>query len=282
MSAYLYSHSPRLYLLFYFFLSIACFTLTNSYFWLHYCISLYSASSNLLHLFCCSFLFLFTLYVLFLSKDRNYLPQHVHLMRVYTLCITYGHWIIIFVFIYMRTIPKLLEHYTIVLLFYTYLGLLSYRYNRRLLPLWADLVCQPVQRVLYLYTYLYYSNCNMLLKVATYLISLLVHAIYPTYLIKLYVLSNACMLDFTPLSYCASVDRAVAYVARCCIGILWHRSGYVCPAASVCVTHSCPLACMCVCVRGVQRMRAYSAWPIILHQPKWYLTTFFRTIWRCR
>ena len=88
--------------------------LTNSYFWLHYCISLYSASSNLLHLF-------------------------------------FGF-------------HKLLEHYTIVHLLYTYLGLLSYLYNRRLLPLWADLVCQPVQRLLYLYTYLYYSNCNMLLK----------------------------------------------------------------------------------------------------------------------
>ena len=135
----------------------------------------------------------------------------------------------IYIYIYMRTIPKLLEHYTIVLLLYTYLGLLSYLYNRRLLPLWADLVCQPVHILLYLYTYLYYSNCNMLRKVATYLISLLAHAIYPTYLIKLYVLSNVCMLDFTPLSYCASVDRAVAYVARCCIGILWHRSGSVCP-----------------------------------------------------
>ena len=166
------------------------------------------------------FFFLFTLHVLFLPKDGNYLPQHVHLMRVYTLCITYGHWIIIFVFIYMRTIPKLLEHYTIVLLLCTYLGLLSYLCNRRLLQLCADLVCQPVQRLLYLYTYLYYSNCNVLLKVATYLISSLAYAIYPTYLIKLYVLSNVCMLDFTPLSYCANVDRAVAYVARCCIGIL--------------------------------------------------------------
>ena len=67
-------------------------------------------------------------------------------------------------------------------------------YNRRLLPLWADLVCQPVQRLLYLYTYLYNSNCNMF---ATYLISLLAHAIYPTYLIKLYVFSNVCILDFT-------------------------------------------------------------------------------------
>ena len=37
----------------------------------------------------------------------------------------------------------------------------------------------------------------MLLKVATYLIRLLAHAIYPTYLIMLYVLSNVCMLDFT-------------------------------------------------------------------------------------
>ena len=129
----------------------------------------------------CSFLFLFTLYVLFLPKDRTYLPQHVHLIRVHTLCMTYGHWIIIFVlYIIYGTIPKWLEHYTIVHLLYTYLGLLSYLYNRRLLPPWADLVCQPVQRMLYLYTYLYYSNCNMLLKVATYVISLLAHAIYPT------------------------------------------------------------------------------------------------------
>ena len=93
-------------------------------------------------------------------------------------------------FFYMRTIPKLLEHYTIVLLLYTYLGLLSYLYNRRLLPLWADLVCQPVQRLRYLYTYLYNSNCNILLNVATYLISLVAHAIYPTYLIKLYAWWN--------------------------------------------------------------------------------------------
>ena len=93
----------------------------------------------------------------------NYLQQHVHLKRVHTLCMNYGHSIIIFVFIYMRTIPNLFEHYTIVLLSFTftYLGLLSYLYNRRLLPLWADLVCQPVQRLLYLYTYLYYSNCNI-------------------------------------------------------------------------------------------------------------------------
>ena len=199
-------------------------------------------------LFFCSFLFLFTLYVLFLPQDRNYLPQHVHIKRVHTLCMNYGHSIIIIfcVFIYMRTIPNLLEHYTIVLLLFTYLGLLSYLYNRRLLPLWADLVCQPVQRLLYLYTYLYYSNCNMLLT-ASYLISLLAHAIYPTYLVNLYVLSNVCILDFTSLSYCASVNRAmIAYGARCCIGILWHRPGSACPAAGVCVTHSCHLACMCV------------------------------------
>ena len=41
----------------------------------------------------------FTLYVLFLPKDRNYLPQHVHLIRVHTLCMTYGHWIF-FLYIY--------------------------------------------------------------------------------------------------------------------------------------------------------------------------------------
>ena len=160
----------------------------------------------------------------------------------------------------MRTIPNLglLEHYTIVLLLFTYLGLLSYLYNRRLLPLLADMACQPVQIWLYLYTYLYYSNCNMLLT-ASYLISLLAHAIYPTYLVNLYVLSNVCILDFTPLSYCASVNRAVAYGARCCIGILWHRSGYACPAAGVCVTHACPLACMCVYGRraACTRLRPY-------------------------
>ena len=154
-------------------------------------------------------------------------------------------------YIYMRTIPNLFEHYTIVLLSFTYLGLLSYLYNRRLLPLWADLVCQPVQRLLYLYTYLYYSNCNMLLT-ASYLISLLAHAIYLTYLVKLYVLSNVCILDFTPLSYCTSVNRAVAYGARCCIGVLWHRSGSACPAAGVCdaFVSSRMHVCVCVCVCG--------------------------------
>ena len=155
----------------------------------------------------CLFLFLFTLHVLFLPKVRNYLPQHVHLIRVHTLCMNYGHSIM---FVYMRTISKLLEHYTIVRLLFTYLGLLRYIHGRRILPLWSDRVCQPVQRLLYLYTYLFYSNCNMLLNVTTYLIRLLAHAIYPTYLINLHVLSNVCILDFTPLSYCASVDRAVA------------------------------------------------------------------------
>ena len=235
---------------------IVCLTLSNSIFLLHYCISLYSASSILLHLFFCSFLFLFTMYVLFLPKDRNYLPQHVHLKRVHTLCMNYGHSIIIFVFIYMRTIPNLFEHYTIVLLSFTftYLGLLSYLYNRRLLPLWADLVCQPVQRLLYLYTYLYYSNCNMLLT-ASYLISLLAHAIYLTYLVKLYILSNVCILDFTPLSYCTSVNRAVAYGARCCIGVLWHRSGSACPAAGVCDAFVSSRMHVCVCGRRAACMR---------------------------
>ena len=165
--------------------SIACPTLSNSYFLLHYCISLYSPSSIWLHVFFCSFFSLFTLYVLFLPNDRNYLPQHVHLIRVHTLCMNYGHLIIIFVFIYMRTIPNLLEHYTIVLLLFTYLCLLSYLYNRRLLPLWADMLCQPVERLLYLYTYLYYSNCCNMLLTASYLISSLAHAMYPTYLVKL-------------------------------------------------------------------------------------------------
>ena len=168
----------------------------------------------------------------------------------------YGHSIIIFVFIYMRTIPNLFEHYTIVLLSFTftYLGLLSYLYNRRLLPLWAYLVCQPVQRLLYLYTYLYYSNCNMLLT-ASYLISLLAHAIYLTYLVKLYVLSNVCILDFTPLSYCTRVNRAVAYGARCCIGVLWHRSGSACPAAGVCDAFVSSRMHVCVCGRRAACMR---------------------------
>ena len=67
----------------------------------------------------------------------------------------------------MRTIPKLLEHYTIVRLLFTDVGLLRYLHDRGLLSLWSDLVCQPVQKLLYLYAYLYYSNCNMLLNVAT-------------------------------------------------------------------------------------------------------------------
>ena len=157
----------------------------------------------------------------------------------------------------MRTIPKLLEHYTIVLLLFTYLGLRSYLFNRRLFPLWTYLVFQPVQRLLYLYTYLHYSNCNMLLNVATYLISVLAHAIYPTYLIKLYVLSNVCILDFTPLSYCASVDRAVAYVARCCIGILWHRSGSACPAAGVCDAFVSSRMHVCMCGRRAAHARVF-------------------------
>ena len=86
---------------------------------------------------------------------------------------------------------------------------------------------------------------------ATYLISLLAHAIYPTYLIKLYVFSNVCILDFThspivqvltePWHYVSGIDRVLPVLRP------------------VCVTHSCPLACMCVCVGGVWRMRASSA-----------------------
>ena len=249
MSALLVLSFPKTLFIILFLYPIVCFILTNSYFSLHYCISLYSASSILLHLF---FLFLFTLYVLFLPKDRNYLPQHVLLIRVHTLCMTYGHWIF---FIYMRTIPKLLEHYSIVLLLYTNLSLLSYLYNRRLLPLWADLVCQPVQRLLYLYTYLYNSNCNMF---ATYLISLLAHAIYPTYLIKLYVFSNVCILDFTQ----SPIVQVLTEPSHMLLGVVSVSCGIdrVLPVLRpVCVTHSCPLACMCVCVGGVWRMRASSA-----------------------
>ena len=63
--------------------------------------------------FFCSFLFLFTLYVLFLPKDRNYLPQHVLLIRVHTLCMTYGHWIF---FIYIC--EQFLYYLNITLLFF--------------------------------------------------------------------------------------------------------------------------------------------------------------------
>ena len=128
MSALLVFSFPKTF--FFFLYSIACPTLSNSYFLLHYCISLYSASSIWLHLFFCSFFLSSPCMFLFLPKDRNYLPQHVHLIRVHTLCMNYGHLIIIFVFIYMRTIPNLLELYTIVLLLFTYLCLVSYLYNR--------------------------------------------------------------------------------------------------------------------------------------------------------
>ena len=164
-------------------------------------------------------------------------------------------WALDFFYIYMRTIPILLEHYSIVLLLYTNLSLLSYLYNRRLLPLWADLVCQPVQRLLYLYTYLYNSNCNMF---ATYLISLLAHAIYPTYLIKLYVFSNACILDFTQ----SPIVQVLTEPSHVLLGVVSVSCGIdrVLPVLRpVCVTHSCHLACMCVCVGGVWRMRASSA-----------------------
>ena len=149
-------------------------------------------------------------------------------------------------FIYMRTIPKLLEHYSIVLLLYTNLSLLSYLSNRRPLPLWEDLVCQPVQRLLYLYTYLYNSNCNMF---ATYLISLLAHAIYPTYLIKLYVFSNVCILDFTH----SPIVQVLTEPSHMLLGVVSLSCGIdrVLPVMRpVCVTHSCPLACMCVCVEA--------------------------------
>ena len=246
---------PKDFIYYSIFVSHCMFILTNSYFSLHYCISLYSASSILLHLFFCSFLFLFTLYVLFLPKDRNYLPQHVLLIRVHTLCMTYGHWIF---FIYIC--EQFLTYLNITLLFfccraYTNLSLLSYLYNRRLLPLWADLVCQPVQRLLYLYTYLYNSNCNMF---ATYLISLLAHAIYPTYLIKLYVFSNVCILDFTQ----SPIVQVLTEPSHVLLGVVSVSCGIdrVLPVLRpVCVTHSCHLACMCVCVGGVWRMRASSA-----------------------
>ena len=56
MSALLVLSFPKTLFIILFLYPIACFILTNSYFSLHYCISLYSASSILLHLF---FLFFF-------------------------------------------------------------------------------------------------------------------------------------------------------------------------------------------------------------------------------
>ena len=117
MSALLVFSFPKTLFIILFLYAIACFTLTNSYFSLHYCISLYSASSILLHLFfVVLFLFLFTLYVLFLPKDRNYLHQHVRLIRVHTMCMTYGHWIIIIFFLYIC--EQFLNYLNITLLFF--------------------------------------------------------------------------------------------------------------------------------------------------------------------
>ena len=98
----------------------------------------------------------------------------------------------------------------------------------------------------------------MLLNVATYLISLFAHAIYPTYLIKLYVLSNICILDFTH----SSIVQVLTEPSLMLLGVVSASCGIdrVLPVLRpVCVTHSCPLACMCVCVGGVWRMRASSA-----------------------
>ena len=92
-------------------------------------------------------------------------------------------------------------------------------YNRRLLPLMGRSGVPARARLLYLYTYLYNSNCNMLLNVAIYLISLLSHAIYPTYLIKLYVLSNVCIIDFTH----SPIVQVLTEPSHMLLGILWHR-----------------------------------------------------------
>ena len=258
-STLLVSSFPKTLFIILFLYPIACFTLTNSYFSLHYCISLYSASSILLHLF---FLLFFVSYhpVCFvLTKGPQLLtstcPFNTSAYSVHDLWALDYFFIYIYIYIYMRTIPKLLEHYSIVILLYTNFSLLSYLYNRRLLPLWADLVCQPVQRLLYVYTYLYNSNCNMF---ATYLISLLAHAIYPTYLIKLYALSNVCILDFTH----SPTVQVLTEPSHMLLGVVSVYCGIdrVLPVMRpVCVTHSCPLTCMCVCVGGVWRMRASSA-----------------------
>ena len=244
---------PKDFIYYSIFVSHCMFILTNSYFSLHYCISLYSASSILLHLFCLFFFVSFHPVCFVLTKGPKRLtstcPFNTSAYSVHDL------WALDFFYIYMRTIPKLLEHYSIVLLLYTNLSLLSYLYNRRLLPLWADLVCQPVQRLLYLYTYLYNSNCNMF---ATYLISLLAHAIYPTYLIKLYVFSNVYILDFTQ----SPIVQVLTEPSHVLLGVVSVSCGIdrVLPVLRpVCVTHSCHLACMCVCVGGVWRMRASSA-----------------------
>ena len=99
-----------------------------------------------------------------------------------------------------------------------------------------------------------------MLLTASNLISLLAHAIYPTYLVKLCVLSNVCILDFNPFPYCAIVDRAVAYVARCCIGnTLRHRSGSACPVAGVCDAFVSSRMHVCMCGRRAVRARVFGA-----------------------
>ena len=121
MSALLVFSFPKTLFIILLLYPIACFTLTNSYFSLHYCISLYSASSILLHLFFLFFFVSFHPVCFVLTKGPKLLtstcPFNTSAYYVHDL------WALnffFFFFIYMRTIPKLLEHYTIVLLLYTY------------------------------------------------------------------------------------------------------------------------------------------------------------------
>ena len=125
MSALLVLLFPKTLFIILFLYPIACFILTNSYFSLHYCISLYSASSILLHLFFFFFFFSFHPVCFVLTKGPKLLtstcPFNTSAYSEHDL------WALDYFFIYyMRTIPKLLEHYSIVLLLYTNLSLLSY------------------------------------------------------------------------------------------------------------------------------------------------------------
>ena len=94
----------------------------------------------------------------------------------------------------------------------------------------------------------------MLLNVATYLISLLAMLFIPL----IYVLSNICILDFTH----SPIVQVLTEPSLMLLGVVSASCGIdrVLPVLRpVCVTHSCPLACMCVCMGGVWRMRASSA-----------------------
>ena len=279
MSALLVFSFPKTLFFILFWYSIACPTLSNGYFLLHYCISLYSASSIWLHLFLLFFFSLFTLYVLFLPKDRNYLPQHVHLIRVHTLCMNYGHLIIIFVFIYIC--EQFVTYLNITLLFFC--CLLIYVYSAIFITAdfchYGQICCANRCKDCCICIHKkYYSNCCNMLLTASYLISLLAHAIYPTYLVKLCVLSNVYLIStHSPI---VQLSTEPSHMLLVVVPVIHCGIDRVLPVLRpVCVTHSCPLACMCVCVGAwtacgaCARLRRASA--IILHQSKWHLTNFF-------